>query len=357
MSGVAAHWGRRFDRLGITSRITKYFGAEKVSPDTGFNEIFQTPFEEEVEDSTREAIGVAARTIDESLEQAHLRKQDISGLYVGSGTPKYKDYAAAIAKAAGLHHLDGKLLRNFYMACNSGGRAFQRAITDPETQGKKILVTAIDDMSSLARSIDEADPLSWQVFSNGAVTWTVNPGESIRHRFGSRLISVPDVKQALGGITPFQEWTLDQTPGSVAQIGNAEMLSMPKPKEPGKRLWMVPVDTTRLFLRGLSEHFPGFLSAYYDKFRHQKVDNWVAHQPTLGVFTLADRQLSRSIREMNLPVPEFKWTGVEGNSSGATTLISLVRQLPEMSGNTIGMVSYGAGAGITFEIFETGRQK
>lgn len=350
MAGVVARWGRKFKRKEVDSIIAEKLGEEYVAQGSGFSEIYRTPEQYTTEEIFSEEMTVVKRLVKSILELNRWKPEQVDALFF-AGTPLIKpDYGYVIAQNTGLAHLNPKTdIFNYYLTCNAGGRALREALTNPNLEGKNVVVIATEGLTKQTKgfNVEKADPLSLQFFSDGAAAIGVVPKISLTHLLGESK-AVEDVKGALAAVEPWRE-LIDPEGELIQKVGNITLIRLPQPPE-DKQIWMKGGGTTKLFLRNVSPSIQRVYEQHREQYPEKDIRMIVAHHPSLGVNNLMKRRLEK--KGINIQMP---WVVKDGNSSGATTLIAFVRLMERFSpGDHILIASFGAGISIDTFVIEIG---
>lgn len=330
--------------LGIAA-VASQWGTEQVNDriaHNGFSKLRQGPYGIAPHDLEAQAIHVGANVLTKAIGLKGWQPCEVDLVSYGSGTPVTPNSGWTLAEAAGLTHLDPERdTFNSIMACNAGVEALVRAL-----RGKKgkTVVIAHDRVGSVATSRDQIDPLSQDMFSNGAVALAFDRQSLSLVMDSGELIVVPDTEPALAAIETYREWFDRPSDGIYTRKGNTEVIFLPPPPH-GKVIDMKGLAATKFFARIVGEHLPPFLKKYNELFPYRPIDVWVGHQASRRVVDLINKQ-------MGITIP---WLSLPGNSSAATTLTAFAQQLKDMHrGTRVGVVSYGAGASATFAVMDVG---
>lgn len=346
MAGAVAHWGRRYPKEEIESIIKEKFGQDKVTPETGFDELHRVPPDYTPKQIVAEEMRVVQRLVEAILALNGWKPKEVEALFFG-GSPLshpdkgliHRDYGGAIAQETGMTHLDPeKDIFNYYLYCNAGGRALREALTRSDLEGKKVLILTIEGLTRQMRefSPQKSDALSPQVFSDGAAGMGVVPKKNLRYLLGESG-EMRD-KGALAAVEPYQE--LINREGDLIQVeDNIEYIQLPQPPE-GMHVRMHGGLTAKMFLRNVPPAGKRVFRQHQEKYPGKEIKFVVAHHPSKIMKEGIERRLE-------LPIP---WVVKDGNSSGATTLIAFLRLMKEFSpGDHVMIVSFGAG--ISWDVF------
>jgi len=350
MAGVVAHWGRKYERKEVDSIIAEKLGEKEVALDTGFSEIYRTPEQYTTEEVFFEEMTVVKRLVKSILQLNGWKPEQVDALFF-AGSPLIKpDYGYAIAQNTGLTHLNPKTdIFNYYLTCNAGGQALREALTNPNLEGKNVVVIATEGLTKQTDgfNVEKADPLSLQFFSDGAAAIGVVPKISLTHLLGESK-AVEDVKGALAAVEPWRE-LIDPEGELIQKVGNITLIRLPQPPE-GMQIFMKGGETTKLFLRNVFPSIQRVYEQHREQYPEKDIKMIVAHHPSIGVNNLMKRRLEK--KGISTPMP---WVVNDGNSSGATTLIAFVRLMERFSpGDHVMIASFGAGISIDTFVIEIG---
>lgn len=341
VAGVVAHWGEKIPDSDLKDRIQEVFPEVELQEDTGFDMIYHqadgTTREEGVADELEVTKLVGLKTI----EAAGWKPKEIDALYFASGVPiedveRYRNYGRVAAEILGLR--SDIPIEIYYLACASGGRGLIAALSNPEMQGKKVLVEAVEGISMLTENFNPAyaDALSMRFFSNGAAGIGVVPGENMTHLTSAHMV-VPDTRGTLGAMMTY-EHLLDKDGDTWQEKDNIHMIKVPSPDK-RERITMQGPRTGHFFMINGVELAVGLAKKHEEQFPGLKADYGVSHHPSKTVF----EHLGKKLQDKGVEV-ENDWVVPDGNSSAATTLIAEARQLDKAREGSVQLVlTYGAG--------------
>jgi hypothetical protein len=331
--------------IGLTL-VASHWGLKKPQPShvessTGFKVLYQSDIAHTPLSARRDqAVQVAADTIHRSISGQGWQTTDVSQVFVGSSNIWDELFIPDIIEAANLSRIDPHQVHVTALACNSGVRALQEGLKHGKHE-PSILLT-VDDLTGQVTSEQEADELSWNIFSNGVAALALIPGQSLSHVVGTDLVVFPDTQGALAIRTNYPP-DENNAVGTLTQTPNWEYVTMPRPRDPSHRIEMQGPATAKLFVGLVARHAPQFLSAL----DLDQIPHWISHQPSLGPFELIRRRF---------PALNLNWAYPEGNSSGSTALVAMVKQLEDFEpSRQIGILGFGAGATFTLEIAKLGQ--
>jgi len=349
MAGAAARWGQKYEEEEIEAIIARVFGKESMDfGNTGFSEIYRVPEGYSPEQAFEEEMMMMERLVNSTLELNSWKPEQVDALCFGGSPLILPDYGYAIAQATGLTHLKPKTdIFNYYLACNAGGRALKDALTN--SQEKNVLVVAMEGLTRQVEGFDKqkSDPLSMRVFSDGAAAVGVVPGKTLTHLLGESK-AVEDKHGALAAIGAWRD-LLDSEGDLIQVVNNITMIRLPSPTD-GKKISMKGWETTKLFLRNVPPVIKRVYEQHREQYPEKEIKMIVAHHPSLGVSEL----IKGKLKKMGIETP-MPWVVNDGNSSGATTLIALVRLMKEFNpGDHIMVASFGAGISIDVFVVKVG---
>lgn len=369
LSGVVAHFGRRVTRVQMDGIVQKFIDAnpqrsveEKwVGPldySAGFGAIYKAP-----EDSTREekdaaVFEVALKLVKDALELKGWKPGEVDIV----------DFANSAAVNGMSAILNERLISELgmredigmtgtFMACDGAGNALYRRLKDQESVGKKVLLLTVDSVGTeLPLDPNHTDTNSMQLFSNGAAALTYIPGVDIRLLVGNTEVH-EDTNGALAAVARYNDAikgdeSLDpeEPTGLVRKIGNERMIQMPYPDNGG--FLMNGSATAKFFLRNSLANVKSTIADYKEKFIDRMPNKTTSHEPSAKVLDGVEHALAKAGINLNIrrSVPD-------GNSSGATSLISFNRQMQEFNpGDHVFYISYGAGGSFTSFVVEVGNK-
>ena len=115
---------------------------------------------------------------------------------------------------------------------------------------------------------------------------------------------------------------------------------------------MKGVPTTKFFIKNTAPIIKQVVEAHAALSPDHGIDHVVAHHASLPVIEGLKRRLQKDGIELDIP-----WVVPDGNSSGATTLIALARQMSDFKeGDHVLIASFGAGASFSVFVVEIGRR-
>lgn len=245
---IAAHWGE------------KKIQTPEIQKSTGFPVLFQDSSGTTMEERREQSLDTVVETIVRTIQLHGWRPETIRKLQLACTNPPDGKFLRDVVINSGLSHLDWRNdIELTSLACNSGIRALQKALCDGESV--PTIIAAIDDMTGRTKGIESADPLSWQVFSNGVAVLALVPGESLSPIAGNELVLFPDVGGALAiRVIPHEDSSSDHFVGQHVRKRGLEYVVMPKPKQQGRIIDMSGPATAKLFVRLVATYAPEFLN-------------------------------------------------------------------------------------------------
>lgn len=356
IAGAVVHWGEIFEGDNLRSAVlTAFEGDEdKLIGSSGFTTLYRTPILPNPSDAIYQELNAADRLVTTTLGLNHWSSGDIEAIALGSGAPVIDDpqlvdqtYAAILAQRAGI---DTDIpMHETYAACNSGGYELARILRDPDLHGKKVLLVAMEGLTRLFPGFDPqvADNISLQVFSNGGAAFGIIPGIDMRYLVGTDQVIVDE--GALAANPPYRH-LLDPNEGPWQEGGGVSMLRLPTPEK--GEIYMKGVPTTKFFIKNTAPIIKQVVEAHHALSPDHGIDHVVSHHASLPVIEGLKRRLQKDGIELDIP-----WVVPDGNSSGATTLIALARQMSDFKeGDHVLIASFGAGASFSVFVVEIGRR-
>lgn len=332
MSGAVVNFGEEITQPYLVRLVTEAYGAHQ-SGDTGFQRVYRTSPDTSAQQAVEDEIAATGHAIDAVLEANGWEPRDVEGVFVGSGTPPVSDYAQLVVDRFGFERAD--IQHNAYLACNSGGYEYLRALHYP---GKRVLVLGIEGMTRIAPGFqpDKVDLVSSYVFSNAVAAWAGVPGESLTLLPGMKENgAVPDEHAALPAIMTYSH------PDDELFVEGERIttIKLPDPGE-GKVIAMQAGDTAMLFTQAMIPAVARTYSEYAATHGKDNLQFAVMHyaNPVIadGIIKRLDRRHGIRITAP-LAIPD-------GNSSASNTLKMNARAIPLMQpGKDIAIVSFGAG--------------
>ncbi len=369
LSGVVAHFGRRLTRDELNTMIQGFIDAnpqksveEKwVGPldySAGFGAIYKAPEEATREEKDSATFEVALKLAKDALEQRGWKPDEVDIV----------DFANSAAINGMSKILNDKLITDLgmredigitgtFMACDGAGNALYRRLSDEESVGKKVLLLTVDSVGSeLPLNPEYIDTNSMQLFSNGAAALTYVPGIDLKLLVGNTEVH-EDSNGALAAVARYNDAIKeddsldpDEPTGLVRRIGNERMIQMPYPSNGG--FLMNGSATAKFFLRHSLANVKSTVADYKERFMDRIPNRTTSHEPSAKVLDGVEHALAKAGINLNMRrrVPD-------GNSSGATSLISFNRQMSEFEpGEHVFYISYGAGGSFTSFIVEIGEK-
>lgn len=346
--GVAAHWGERVSVPKLRFKMAEITGKKLTDlNDPGFSHIYRSSYNLTLEQAVAEEVLSVNKMLDTLFKNSGWNPAEVDCFALGCGTPPVYKYGKELADANGM---TAAAIFDEAAACNSVGHLL-REIFNRNLDHKKVVVAGVEGMTRLIRDpydLTQADPVSMMTFGNAAAAVNIIPGENLR-LITSLNGEYRDTQRNLAATSTYD---FDEQ-GPMFQIeetnnGFMEKCWLPKPDR--GRIDMRTNGTTREFLRLLDEMVPQIVGDY-KKIDDRPIKFIVSHHPSFGMILLLKRHLERS--GINIEIP---WVVDDGNSSGATSLVALVRLLDRLlPGDVFMYLSFGAGITATALIFEAGK--
>lgn len=346
IAGAVVRVGQRYTKKELDAEIGKEFGDDFVVGDTGFKEIWRVPPEYTFEDIYREEMMAIKTLADSTLELNNWKPEEIEALYFAGSPiipPYYTDkmakeillnYGNVIANTTGLGHLvEEGMAFCCFGACNAGGHAVKKLLTESQFKGKKTLLLVYEGLTKQIKGFDKtkADHLSHYFFSDGGVALGVIPDKTLTYLLGE--LGTEEDRDAL---RVFESWSLliDDREGPLVQRkGNTTFVRLAQPPEE-MVLCMEGGVTTKRILRYITPSVKRVEEAHRESYPEQKVKFRLPHVASSGVVTGLEHFTGF---KLNCMVDD-------GNSSGATTLINFARHLLFLErGDHVMLASFGAG--------------
>ncbi|MBI4084769.1 MAG: hypothetical protein HY431_02585 [Candidatus Levybacteria bacterium] len=361
LPGVVGHWGEKKTMDDIHQALALQ-GVRQIelSTSTGFDYIYHQRAGIERHDAIQDELSVAETIATTTLELNGWKPTDVDAVFVGSGVPPVDNpnvgvnYANIVAQQLGMR--EDVMTHSTYAACTSGAHEFFRALTNPDLQGKKVLILGMENVTTLTPDLDinRADPFSIQVFSNGAAGIGIVPGEDIIAHTVKRKV-FKDTEGALAAHMTYER-LLDPENADIWQEDDENGLHLiryPKPQD-GLLLVLDNRKTSMLFVGEMVVFIGEVLKEHNQQFPSKNIIYTAAHPASKA---MSDGLVKRLVRA-GVESPPIPWVVPDGNSSAATTLIAHNRLLPEAKGGRrIMVVGYGAGGSADGGIIEYGLRK
>jgi len=377
-TGINVHFGEEWTRLRIDAKIRQILeenpersAAEKwvgpVGYTAGFGSLWRTPETHSREQVYSDTLEVAVELVKQLIEQEHLdpKKVDIVDFANSAMVPGMSDdLKQRLIDEVGMRvdiEVPGEA-----EACNGAGDMFLRRAVDRRSQGKLVFQLSVDPVTcEMPLDPTQVDTLSMQLFSNGAAVFAYRPGVDLRIITGTTGV-YEDTEGVLTATPPYAA-AIDAFDvahpghqGIIYQIGNDRLMKLPKPKpEVGGKGRMNGAHTAKFFwdiaednIRKTYEKYQKYCS------KHGITDRDFAfasgHHPSYAVYRglLHRFEKLKKIKGIDIKIP-LEWVVPYGNSSGATSLISFVSNIPLYEHGKRGLyTSYGAGGGATSFVWE-----
>lgn len=340
VAGAVAHWGVRYGDMELRERILEGIPDAQLTGDTGFEAVYKNrdgiTQDEAIEDELEVATILGERTIAAN----GWKPEDIAGIFIGSGVPiadkkGYEDYAEVMTARLGLN--PDIYRHSTYAACNSGVKEYLNALSNPDLQGKNLLVFGMEGIGRLTPfDKEKADALSQQTFSNGAASIGLIPGVTVSLLHDSFAV-FEDTEKALSAHMMYGELVNEE--GELWQEHEKiSTIKYPVPPD-GMLIDMKGPATTRFFVKNGSKFFKDAYGGFVEKYPDIHPARGVFHHPSIGVHHMLTGRLENA--GISFPIP---WVVKDGNSSAATALIARVRTLEDIKeGETEFVAAYGAG--------------
>jgi len=355
LSGVVAHWGERLTIDEVHQRLVlQGIEENKLSTTSGFDTIYHQADNIQRAQAIKDELVVAEMVGNTTIEANGWLPTDVDALYLGSGVPVVDDpiidnYAGELARRMGMR--ENVKVHSTYAACTSGTHEFFHALTNPDLQGKKVLVMGMEGVTALTPNFDinQADSFSIQVFSNGAAGIGIIPGEDvILHSYAHRVVE--DSGEALAAHMTYER-LLDPKNSDIWQEDverGLHLIRYPKPED-GKLLTLNQRNTSMFFIGEMVIFVEELYKEHRANYPDKNISFVVAHHASKPINDGLVKRLGKK-GVIDLPMP---WVVNDGNSSAATTLIAQNRLLSEARAGTFVMVvGYGAGGSFDRGIIE-----
>ena len=381
IAGVVAHFGEKKTRSWMDEKIRKILSrfpkrsiAEKwsaqIGHSAGFGTIMRTPDNYSQEQKDSDTFEVALRLARRVLKQKGWKANEVDIV----------DFANSAADEGMSETLKKRLIEEVqmredievtgtFMACDGAGNALYERLRNPDSQGKKVLLLSVDEVTSeMPLDPKQVDTYAMQLFSNGAAGIAYQPGVdfTLLTTKGANgeielIGTAAEYKDAEGALTARPRYTdaidaIDaigpEHKSIIYKIGNEKIMRLPKPPE-GKKGWMNGGATARFFVTHSLENITATHGKYKKQFPDGNPNFAVGHHPSYQVFTLLQDKLR--VRGIDL---SLEWVVPDGNSSGATSLIAFLRSMSQYKpGDHVFYISYGAGGSFTSFVIEVGGNK
>lgn len=359
--GTHAYWGLRIPTAEILLRLNEMLKPEYSFQSQGFEAIhaYQEGLSEQ--DAENWEIQAAVKNIKTLSERSGIPLDRIGLFAFACGTPIGDDNAAMMAYEAGIPLSRPRFEVN--RACSSGARAHAKidelVEAYPELAKEYVLLVAHEGMRRLLRSpfdTDRADPFSLSVFGNATAAMIYQP-KNMR-----RIVSLTDqLEDEKGYLSATETYTTDKSPGAplvqVSADGMKERIRLPTPPS-GMKVRLKPIHATHAMGKfggaGVRELIDLHDRIVYDpdsRFERRPIDLIIAHQPSAGLLIKIGREAG--IDEALMPF--LGRNGIDGNSSGATSIAAITKFIPEFRrGMHIAHVALGAGMDLSATASEMG---
>ncbi len=351
---IVGHWGHRVTREEMDQeihRIALQLGEEpKLFPNSGFDVLYRMPVgygEEEIDADTRE---VGVRLATRILDQKGWRPQDVDFFDYGSSVGK-GDTAAELALDLGLVNARTLTAR---LACNSAGYLLARRLQDEEAVGKNVLLLDVDPITRMLVDPTKSDPISRQLFSNGAAGFAYQPvvdlkylnGVAIERRDTRGITAIAPYEQEVGGWVGDEDHTIH-----TDEKGNVRVKMQPTPE--GKDFWMNGRTTALFFVRLGTDGIVLVHQQHAANNNGREFDHVTGHQASKPI----DELLKQILLTKHGIDTRSSWGVVrDGNSSSATSLIAFSRSMSQYQpGQHVLYASYGAGGTANCFALEIGK--
>lgn len=326
--------------------------------------LFQTDVRLSLEEAVHQERQLAQALAERTLKVLGWQPEDVEFFAYGSGTPPDPDEYHLVAQRLGLSQVlaDPSRLIASYLACNSGWDAVARVCEDPRSRDAKVLALAVEGLTRLVKRQSDTDfsrdrlltdKLSEDTFSNGIAAWGFVPGKTF---VPIKTIYTSDLDHgALAAVTLYRK--IMEAEGDFVQElsrnGRVKCVRMPAPPDE-YAIYMKGGAAAKFFLRLAEATLQEAQTAYLQMRTNDPVfpegpDIILTHHASPAVIALLENKIRKA--GINATVP---WLITEGNMSGATTLIALLRLFPQLKGETILVLSFGAGATATSSYIKMG---
>ena len=354
MVGVVAHWGVRWTRADMdefVGQVAEEYGFDpNPIVNSGFDTLYRMPDGYTDAEIDVDVEKVSEQLVKKTLELKGWKPEDVDYLDFGSSVGK-GNMARDLAAKLGMVNAQTS---NAYLACNSAGYLLDKRLQDGASHGKKTLLLSVDAVTRLMRDTKEADLESIQLFSNGAAALAYQPGIDLKFLAGAATERRDSV--GLTAVEPYDEEFGDYWHGDddhvIFRAGDNSTVDMSPPPE-GMLFRMKSLATTKFFIRLASETIASAYRQYKedDRYVDHKLDFAVGHHPSSTV----SEGLNNSLAKQGISLP-FEWVVLDGNSSGATSLIAFNRSMSKYLSDQHGLyASYGAGGSANCFVVEIGK--
>lgn len=363
IGAAVAHWGELWSMDDIQRRIREIYQDESlIDKAMGFTHLYRIPEGLTHQQCVDQELAVAEKLVESVLDLNNWKPKDIAGLYLGSTASlvdddRFGDYGTEVARRSGLRHLSTENdIKNYYMACNSGGEALREAInSNPRLKNRPVIVIAIEGMLRLAPKMDpkKVDAFSIQAFGLAGAAFGIIPQTNIspvKNQQGKSIevvTTIEDKKRYLGAQTPYNK-LMDPQGHQVQTIGNAKMSRMPTPQKEGRVIDMYALRSGYFFATHLVENGMQFLDEYNNSVSEPLLEI-IPHHASRGILELAN---TRFLEKNAIELPPIKWSIPDGNCVAAATLTAFARRLKDFAPGNIAIWSFGAGATYSFYAVE-----
>lgn len=364
-SGVDYHFGVPIDTATLEEIVLETTPDATPLGYTGYDRVYRSTDKLTIAELAEQEIDIVTRLAREAIEVQGLSLSDISAIYLTSGSPVTPDYASLIADRIGLGHLGIQNKQNFYAACNSFGMGMDHLFNRTELRGRNVLSLNVEGLTRLAPGVYNPkliDPTAVRMFSNAAAGMVIQPGVNLsvmRSKNGQPLSEFHDVEdkdQVLGVVSPYIDMCSTTGPQLQSIGDNIHFLRMPLPKKdpqyPDRVINMQAMGTTRFFLKHGKQLTLDFLNRYAVEHPDDPLHFILYHPASLQIVKGQHEGVLKAGH--NIPTGWFK---VEGNSSGASTPIVLLRAISQQAiqySKPFALSIAGAGASFTMLALQLG---
>lgn len=301
----------------------------------------------------KEMVAAGASTTIKCLHANEWEGKDVNVFIVTSSAPPDRngEWAKTVAQKCGINP---DVTKTYYLACAGASVALLDVLKDPNLNGKKVIITAVEALGYL---LNPQNVIDRATFGNGVASIAFRPGVNIKLLDGKTII-LPDIEETICSPYCYDALALlpDIVPEQYELAGSSENAFVYS-RRYGAHL-NLPLSKSRRFLEmdgiKVARRFKYLVPPLVEEICLSFVDQLnisVNHQPSLPVL----RHLARMVNKINKKLPnlEMPWvmdSAKIGNVSSATTLIAfaeLFKQGKIPSDKPFNITSYGVGSAIT----------
>ena len=365
ISGVYGSWGKSFDNTALIELIETRMGVKVADEqrlnlsELGFLSRHHLP-ELSAEQHTELELEVGARLLAAAAQANGWEPHEVDAVLIGVTTPVTDDYAASIARRAGLR--DDVLTVSVHKACD-GSVASLNLTLNPELAinrllgrnlarelfGKKVLIGGIEGLSRvMSRTLDIQ---ALQLFANAAGIIGIIPGQTMKFLAGGSQ-EVFDTEGLLQVRMAYPHAGRPDDSASLLEVTRtgenhyrvAGLMHEPEP-DAGSVVMAGPMGMVKLFVRSGVIAVRNVYQAYRELMAEMNTPGKelavaIVHHANYKINLLKAKQLLKE--GFSVPMP---WLLSDfGNVSAASAMIAFCRKLRDLApGDHILFDGFGAG--------------